>query len=536
MKRHFVIFIILAICADNIFAQTSQQQAFEEFRKKAKSEYEDFRSKALDEYVKFVEQAWKEYQLFKPVQPPKDQPKPPVIYYEEPEPEPAPKPTPTPQPKPKPEPKPTPKPTPEPAPVPEPVPEPAPEPKPAPVITPIKGIEHKVIDIIPIAMVPPQPVPLAPIKEQPRTVDTRMKFTFYNTEAKVRLDESMKFTLKGTDEKSVAEGIKLLSDKKYDNLIRDCLQLRNEHDLCDWGYLTMLNKLSDKFCGEGTNESLLLMAYLYCQSGYKMRLAESEGHLRMLYAAGGHTIYGRSYLTLDGDRYYLYGGPAKNMRICRAAFPKEQDMSLMIAKVPSLEWKSDEEHTLSSKRYPEMTATVSTNQNLLDFYSSYPSSEINNNFMTRWAMYANTPLEEEIQEELYPQLEKHLKGCTQKEAVNRLLNWVQTSFEYGYDNEVWGADRAFFAAETLHYPFCDCEDRSILFTRLVRDLLGMKCVLIYYPGHLATAVAFDEEVQGDFITLNDRKYIVCDPTYIGASIGNTMKGMDNSQATAILLE
>ena len=34
----------------------------------------------------------------------------------------------------------------------------------------------------------------------------------------------------------------------------------------------------------------------------------------------------------------------------------------------------------------------------------------------------------------------------------------------------------------------NCEDRAILFTRIVRDLLGLKFILIYYPGHLASAV------------------------------------------------
>ena len=88
-------------------------------------------------------------------------------------------------------------------------------------------------------------------------------------------------------------------------------------------------------------------------------------------------------------------------------------------------------------------------------------------------MYANTPVEAEVKAQLYPQLEAQLKGLSQKEAVERILNWVQTGFEYEYDNKVWGHDRAFFAEETLFYPYCDCEDRSILLTRLVRDLLHL---------------------------------------------------------------
>ena len=124
---------------------------------------------------------------------------------------------------------------------------------------------------------------------------------------------------------------------------------------------------------------------------------------------------------------------------------------------------------------------------------------------------------------------------TQLEAVERLLNWVQTAFVYEYDNVVWGDDRAFFPDETLYYPYCDCEDRSILFTRLVRDLLGLKCILIYYPGHLASAVCFTDHVSGDYILVNGDKYIVCDPTYIGASVGYTMPDMDNASAKVIVL-
>ena len=96
--------------------------------------------------------------------------------------------------------------------------------------------------------------------------------------------------------------------------------------------------------------------------------------------------------------------------------------------------------------------------------------------------------------------------------------------------------RAFFAEESLHYPYCDCEDRSILFTRLVRDLLGLPCILVYYPGHLAAAVRFSRRVDGDYLALDGERYTVCDPTYIGAPVGMTMPGMDNRSASVIRLE
>ena len=156
--------------------------------------------------------------------------------------------------------------------------------------------------------------------------------------------------------------------------------------------------------------------------------------------------------------------------------------------------------------------------------------------MTRWASYANTPLDEKVKDELYPQLKKLLEGKSQLESVNSLLNWIQFGIPYEFDSTVWGRDRAFYAEETLYYSGCDCEDRSILLTRLVRDLLGLKCVLIYYPGHLAAGVHFDEEVEGDSFVLEDESYVVCDPTYIGADVGLQMPDLDYDAAKLILLQ
>jgi hypothetical protein len=120
--------------------------------------------------------------------------------------------------------------------------------------------------------------------------------------------------------------------------------------------------------------------------------------------------------------------------------------------------------------------------------------------------------------------------------VGILLNWVQTAFKYGYDDEIWGGDRAFFVQETLFYPQSDCEDRSILFSRLVRDLTGLDVALVYYPGHLAAAVAFSGQEEGDWFNCNGQRFVVCDPTYINAPVGLTMPGMDNKTAKIILLK
>lgn len=115
-----------------------------------------------------------------------------------------------------------------------------------------------------------------------------------------------------------------------------------------------------------------------------------------------------------------------------------------------------------------------------------------------------------------------LSGKSELDKAEMLLNWVQTAFEYKTDEEQFGGERSLFADESLYYPYCDCEDRSILYSILVQDLLGLDVVLLHFPGHLATAVKFATNVEGDYIELENGRYIVCDPTYIGAPVGLAM--------------
>ena len=299
----------------------------------------------------------------------------------------------------------------------------------------------------------------------------------------------------------------------------------------------MLKEVSSTLCGGDTNEATLLMAMLYSLSGYKMRLALADAKLLLLVCTQFY-LYDHQSCMIDGSSYYLMEGNYENVYICQANFPREQEMSLVMRESPRFTMESSEERTIASTVYPEIQASVSVNKNLMDFYGSYPTSYFNNEFMTRWAMYANIEMQPEVREKLYPQLKTLIQGKSQRDAVGRILRWIQTGFEYEYDDTVWGHDRAFFAEESLFYPYIDCEDRSILFTRLIRDIMGLKCALVYYPGHLASAVCFTEEVEGDHIDVGGDRFVVCDPTIMGhgAPVGWTMRGMDNSSATVIVLE
>lgn len=491
MKRFSTLLgVILCMTLQGHAQSSSGQSAFDKWRKEMHQDFDNFRKQIMEEYQDFVRDPWKEFKGKEPVKVPKEEEVPPVVVPKDEKPE------------------------------------------------PIKDQPVVIEEVVKPEPVDPQPQPVSPIEETPVRNDRKVPFTFFGTKEEIHFTDDMKFSLRGVDENSVADALSVLSDAKYDNLIHDCLSIRESRKLCDWAYLQMLKEMSAQLMGRGSNEATLLMAYVYMQSGYRMRFAHDGSRLYMLYASK-YMIYETEAYELDGIYYYGVEKLPSRLYICRASFPKEKSMSLYITNVPELAYSPTSPSIHQSTRNRNMEIMVNANKNTLDFYSSYPTSEIGGNFVSRWAMYANMPMPKEVKEQIYPSLKSHIAGVDQMTAVNRLLNWVQTGFVYEYDDKVWGHDRAFFPEESLHYPYCDCEDRSILLTRVVRDLLGLKCLLVYYPGHLASAVAITEGTpRGDYIEYQGTRYYIADGTIIGdgAPVGYTMPGMDNRAAKVILLE
>lgn len=558
MKKIIIIFGVLV--SSTAFAQSDdynkfreqQEDTFDSWVRDQQAKYDDFRKKLNDEYAEFMRKAWSEFSANKAEQPPKQEPQPPVVY-EEPEPAPTPTPTPTPLPTPQPTPTPTPTPTPDPTPSPSPTPASTPTPtppQPSPVINPktapapaptpkplpVPDTEPIRIPVNPIVVVVPQPEPapepIAPVKPKDEVQSKRVSVNYYGTLLSVAFPQDDNLKIKTFNENGFADCWKQLSDAKYDIMLKTALDGRKSARLCDWAYMDWLRAVTEKHYGK-TNEAVLVQAFLMSQSGYRIRLGMGGNRLYML-VASNYDIYHINFYRLDGEKFYVINGnDVDKMHICESKFGKEKSLALQIQNLPKFGEDPSPARKLTSKK--GVTASVSVNKNLIDFFNIYPKAYFGGDFTTHWAAYANTPLENNIKNKLYPQLKKVVDKLDRKEAVNMLLNWVQTAFVYKKDDDVWGNDRAFFAQETLYYPYCDCEDRSILFSRLVRDILGLEVVLLYYPGHLATAVAFNDNVSGDYVEYKGKRYVVCDPTYIGAPVGLTMPNMNNQQATIIVI-
>lgn len=374
----------------------------------------------------------------------------------------------------------------------------------------------------PVAPDPPQPIkPIArPEKEEP----TQFAFNFYQTPCEVHLQNSQRFSLPDASEESASKAWKKMSDNGFDIVADDCLRLKERLALNDWGYIELAKTVSEKFLGKNTNEAVMMQIYLLAQSGYKVRIARENDKLVTMIPFP-YMIYGYPFMYLDGEHYFLLEKNKKggSYSVFNAKFKGEKTPSLSIKAEPKFADNPTPQKTFSAIT---SKATVSTNKNLIDFYNNYPVT-------SQWNEYAKASLSSKIKQSLYPALQKSISGKTELQAANILLEFVQFAFDYKTDGDQFGYERPLFGDETFYYPYSDCEDRSILFSILVHDLLHLDVVLLHYPGHLATAVRFTEEVPGYYLMVNGKRYVICDPTYIGAPVGDCMPQFEKTAAKVV---
>lgn len=542
---------------------------YEQQRREMIARYIAYRDSVMKEFIDALGKDWKEGKSEKPLPKPVDNSVPPVILETEPEQNETPAPEPEKEAAPTPEPEkevaPTPEPEKEAVPAPEPQKEPKKEPKkdlsdntkPAKDTKPAKenrkprekvapaGIGPIKIDqvlVIPSIKGYEPPKPFVPIVIPEETVVVKKcEFDFFGNKLAIPIDDDCRFTLTGNTNYGVSKAMSQISkNDKYSIVLHECLELRDKLNLCDWAYYMMLKKFGEAFFGKECNEATLFTGYLYCMSGYQMRFAfEFDTRELLLLVRCDQTVALTPYLQPNNEPYYIFNKKFPNgssFEYCDYALPKEKWMSLSVKESPKLPLaQSNGKRTPYNKKTPIVSYSV--NKNLVDFYNTYPIPRDEGDLLSTWKYYTQAPMSASAVETLYPQLREMIAGKSQYDAVNALMQFV-LGFEYGFDDQIWGYDRPFFPEETLYYPFSDCEDHAILFTRLVRDLLNLPTAFIYYhQEHLAAAVCFDDgKPYGDYIKSGDRIYTVCDPTFYGCRAGQTMTTMKGKPAALIIIK
>lgn len=371
----------------------------------------------------------------------------------------------------------------------------------------------------------------------------RGKFTgvFYQTPYVVRLNNRQRYRVDTLTDRGVARAWRRMSDGSLNAMLEDCLDLRKRFRLADWGYIQMLERITADFFGASSPESVLMQVYLLLQSGYQVVPAIRDGRLFLLVEFEESVLNG--HYVVVGERKYLVWGAADDSAsdtryyISTGQSSKEIGRaSVRMSAMPSFVYSIMGYGNFTSRRYPTVSIKITPNQNVIDYCGAYP---IMNN---QWAYYVHASLSKEIKDTLYPVLLSNMRYKTQKEAVDILLDFLQTAFLYKDDISQFGYERPFFGDENFYYPYNDCEDRAILFAILVRELLGLEVLLVHFPagngvdGHVAAAVKFtDENISGGYFLVDEDKFVICDPTYINQGAGACMPKYLDIPARLIVL-
>jgi hypothetical protein len=298
--------------------------------------------------------------------------------------------------------------------------------------------------------------------------------------------------------------------------------MQEKYSLSDWALYTAVKKYTDAvYIEEYVNEKVLTQMFLLNQMQYKARVGSSGGNLILLLPFTG-PIYQVSYIT-DGDEdFYIFSytrlnnqDPLYTFSSDFSAADRKMDLVIDRQMVVDLDY-------YRLKTLPEWSAIlgeevkVPLNVPCVKFSLDYPQSDL--------LMYHKSAVDPALQKAVFTQVKyKILKdSMNPEEAVAFILGLIQKGFEYKTDYEMFGRSKPLFVEESFYYGANNCKDRVLLFSWLVKDLLGMDVAMFCYKGHVACGVVFPEEVTGDSFTFEGRRYVMCDPTYIGAPIGATM--------------
>ena len=470
MRKYF---FILLLCSSSMMAQNTNSD-YQAFRKGVLGSYDSFRETMLEDYAEYLQGVWDEYEQFRGIRRNK-------------------------------------------------------EPKPS--IAPKADVKPQ--DVTPVQSNPEvkptvQPMPTdnpTPVKPTAPSTLPNMSFPFYGMKLNTVLCHVQ--TVEGVEHQAIAKAWDAYrQDRVMKDIIRSLQSLAMTYGLNDWFAFELVRNYTKASC-KNPSSRIVLQHFLLVNMGYDVRLA-SCGEQLLLLVPFYQQVYERSYLVIAGKKYYAFYDDSTSkihntgVYTCRLpnATDKGRNIDLTI-RGGNIGIKTGVVHRFSMSD-GKISLQGFVDAGTMKAIRRYPQTDI--------PFYAMSTIDANFHQSLLAQVSEQIRGCSEKEAVGRILHFVQYAFDYAADGEQHGYEKPYFIEENFYYPKNDCEDRAILFAFLVRNVLGLVVHLVQYPGHECTAVNFTtSQINGDVYMYKGMAFYICDPTYIGASIGQCMPNYRNEK-------
>jgi len=313
----------------------------------------------------------------------------------------------------------------------------------------------------------------------------------------------------------IANYFDIMASSNYEDTLREIRTYAKELALNDWGTYLLVKSLSEVLYSN-LDEQKLFSWFFLNKLGYEVKIGIGSKHVVLMHYSK-KIIYSTPSFTFGKKKFYVISNYAKGsvgrVYTYKQSYPDaSKDLDLSLKRLPAFQ-PDLQKKSLSFKQLgQEFHTSYQYDKNLIDFMATYPQAD--------YETYFNAPMSSRTYKSIAEDLKKKIDGKSSSVAINFVLNFVQKAFGYERDQQQFGREKVMFSDETLYYNKSDCEDRAILFSYLVKELFGISVIGVKYKDHMATALYIP--MKGDSVRAGRRKFVIADPTYINANIGQSM--------------
>ena len=476
MRRDVYILCLIGLFCLSGHAK-SDREIFEQMRKEMRAEFAEYQKQNEREYARYLRQTWQEYRLEKGIEP-FERPKPDNL------------------------------------------------PPASPQKRPSKTSELIVAPKPDGLQTPPLP-PIIFEEKKKEVGKYNVQIAFYGS--------TLQFThniepcqLAQVREKQIADLWGTIWQTKNGSLFTDLITVKLEMRLNDWAFFCLLKQTARqlpqlKDDNTRTIFHALRLTYIWLrhQNGdYRQRSSPISSHPRKsicLQLPAGK----RKEILLVHRREKPSATPVRTLP--SLSRNKQRPFSLAITEPMLLA----EDYRDTNRTYRDCSLNSPVNQNRISFFNDMPHTDL--------AVYADMPVDVAFAENTCQGLGSRIAPLSREDALNfycispNRLSVTRQTASNSAANDRSSPKRL----STTPIPIAKTERSSSPW--LVRRLLKQEIVLLHYSDHVATGVRIEKEIPGSYIRTGDKRYLICDPTYIGADIGQCMPGYEKEKPRIIKL-
>jgi len=326
----------------------------------------------------------------------------------------------------------------------------------------------------------------------------------------------------------VSNFFSVVASSEYGDLLDEIDSVIDNLKLNDWGIYQLITRISQKIYISEDDRKLFVW-FMMTKMGYDIKIGLYQKHIILMFYSKDK-LYLKANFIFNKKRFYVISEYAneniEKVYTYNHIYPGAiKPLKFKLNELPHFQ-RDIHTKTLTFKEFGKIyDISYRYDKNLIDFMATYPQVD--------YKIYFNTPMSSITLNDIVASMKKYIDNKKASSAINFVLHFVQKSFKYERDQEQFGKEKVMFADEVLFYKKSDCEDRVILFSHLIKDIFHFSVAGLKYKDHMSSGLYIP--MNGDSVRVAGRRFVVADPTYINANVGQSMSKYKNKAPISYVL-